>query len=322
MNVSIKNEIFYYNLLITFFFNKGEDGHKSIYDLNFLFQNHYDSFKNRALKSEAKFLWNKYTIQSSDYARVSYVDYLSDDDVAKNVVKSLVKYGVAFVENVPPNLESTEVTIKRLFPIHKTLFGEMYTLTQDKIHSDSAYSRDFIGAHTDNTYFNDASGLQIMHCTEHIGSGGENFLIDGFKTLTDLKLKYPDVFDRLEEYNIPSEYIEPGEYHYYNAPLFKRNSITGQLEQIRVNIYDRAIFNTVPFEKVDQFYKDYRVLLNEMQSPNNEWWFKLTPGTVMFFDNWRILHGRSQFTGKRTLCGSYVSRTAFRSKARTLGIIL
>lgn len=26
---------------------------------------------------------------------------------------------------------------------------------------------------------------------------------------------------------------------------------------------------------------------------------------VLVFDNWRMLHGRSQFTGKRRMCGGY-----------------
>lgn len=223
---------------------------------------------------------------------------------------------------MPANIQSTEVAITRLFPVHKTLFGEMFSLTDEKVHSDSAYSKDYIGAHNDNTYFNDASGLQIMHCLQHTGTGGESLLLDGFNVLNNLKLKYPNVFDRLAEVEVPGEYIEAGEYHYYSAPLFRKHSITGYLEQIRFNIYDRAPLNTIPFERVEQFYKDFGILAKEIQQPNNEWWFKLSPGTVMFFDNWRVLHGRAQFTGKRTLCGGYVSRTAFMSKARTLGIII
>lgn len=286
-----------------------------------MIHNHYDTFRERCQKSNSIFLWNKLSIQKADYARVVYSNYLSDEEIAKSVVKSLIKYGFAFVEKVPPNIRSTEVVITRLFPVHKTFFGEMYEMKNEKIHSDTSYGRDYIGAHNDNTYFNDASGLQVFHCTNHSGSGGESLLLDGFNVFNDLKLKYPDVVDRLSEVNVPGEYIEEGQNHYYSAPIFRKNSITGDLEQVRFNIYDRAPFKTIPFEKVEHFYSDFRILCKEIQQPNNEWWFKLSPGTVLIFDNWRIMHGRAQFTGKRALCGGYVSRTAFLSKARTLGII-
>ena len=78
---------------------------------------------------------------------------------------------------------------------------------------------------------------------------------------------------------------------------------------------------SIPQTEIKQFYLDLRTLAKEIQSPQNEWWFKLVPGTVMIFDNWRILHGRAQYTGKRVMSGCYVSRTEFLSVARTMGII-
>ena len=32
------------------------------------------------------------------------------------------------------------------------------------------------------------------------------------------------------------------------------------------------------------------------------------------FDNWRVLHGRSSFTGKRRLYGAYINRDDYVSK--------
>lgn len=36
-----------------------------------------------------------------------------------------------------------------------------------------------------------------------------------------------------------------------------------------------------------------------------EYWYQLTPGTTVIFDNHRVLHGRSAFTGLRRICGGY-----------------
>lgn len=78
---------------------------------------------------------------------------------------------------------------------------------------------------------------------------------------------------------------------------------------------------TLPQSQMFQFYKDLQLLTKMIRSQEYEWWFKLEPGTVMIFDNWRLLHGRSKYTGKRVLTGSYVQRTEFMSAARVLKLI-
>lgn len=87
------------------------------------------------------------------------------------------------------------------------------------------------------------------------------------------------------------------------------------------NLYDRSPMNTLPQSQMRQFYADLQNLSTEIESPANQWWFKLSPGTVMIFDNWRVLHGRSAYTGRRQMTGCYVARTEFQSVARTLGLI-
>lgn len=42
-------------------------------------------------------------------------------------------------------------------------------------------------------------------------------------------------------------------------------------------------------------------------------WRKLT---FAVFDNWRVLHGRAAFTGKRRMCGGYINRDDWVSKFR------
>lgn len=178
-------------------------------------------------------LWNEQHIKQSSYARVTLNSYLSDDDVAKSIVESLVRFGVAFIEKVPANEQSTEMAVKRLFAVQKTFFGEMWSFSDNKDHADSAYSKAFLGAHTDNTYFNDSAGLQVLHCIQHNGDGGESLLLDGFKALAKLRQNHPDAFDRLCKVNVPAEYIEENRHHTYCAPIIRLHAATGEPEQIR-----------------------------------------------------------------------------------------
>lgn len=292
-----------------------------MYDLEFLYNYQYE-VRFPIYNNSNEILWNQKTIQGYNYARVDMSNLMTSETAIKNVLDSLVKYGIAFIEKVPSTENGTQTAIMRLFPIMKTFFGDMWTFSDMKDHDDFAYTKNFLPAHNDNTYFNDASGLQILHCIQHDGEGGENLAVDGFHVLEQLKLHHPDTFQRLtNEYQIPAEYIEPGRNHRYTAPVIKLNTLTGKPEQLRFNMNDRAVLDTVPFEKIQQFYEDMHLLGDLIQSKENEWWFKLNPGTVFIFDNWRVLHGRKQYTGKRVMSGAYVLRTEFLSAARVAGVI-
>lgn len=84
---------------------------------------------------------------------------------------------------------------------------------------------------------------------------------------------------------------------------------------------DRAMFNNLPQEEMYEFYKNYRLLAQGIQASENEWRFLLEPGTVCIFDNWRVLHGRKSYTGRRQIVGCYVSRGDYLSVARKMGYI-
>lgn len=82
------------------------------------------------------------------------------------------------------------------------------------------------------------------------------------------------------------------------------------------------MFTSLQQEQMFQFYKHFKTLATEIQSERNEWRFKLEPGTVCIFDNWRLLHGRTSYAGKRQMVGCYVARSEFRSVARRYGMVL
>lgn len=180
---------------------------------------------------------------------------------------------------------------------------------------------DYLAPHNDNTYFNDASGLQVLHCITKHCTGGENFLIDGFQVAAKIKIEHPEVFNRLTTTLVPAEYIEDNCHHKYVAPIIKLHPLTNEIEQIRFNPYDRAPMNTLPKEKIRQFYSDLKLMAKEMENPDNRITFELLPGSVLIFDNYRILHGRTSFCGKRTMTGCYVQRTEYLSALRTNGFI-
>lgn len=246
----------------------------------------------------------------------------ASDCGVREVVAALVRYGIVFIDRVPPSTDMTEMTVRRLFPIMKTLFGEMFTFSDAPDHADTAYSKLHLESHTDNTYFTDAAGLQVLHCLEHRdGKGGENFFVDGLQIVEQLRYCQPEAFEILKQVSVPAEYIESGQHHYYSAPIINIDPVTRKVVQLRLNVYDRAAFTTIEQHTMPQFYNSFRKFLQLTRDPENVYECKLNPGTVVIFDNWRVFHGRKAYTGHRTMTGCYVQRTDFRSKARILGLI-
>lgn len=255
--------------------------------------------------------------------RFSLPELVASDKQVKLLVTALVRYGIVFIDDVAPTPTMTELALRRIFPIMKTFFGEMWTFSDKKDHADTAYTQLYLGSHTDNTYFCDAAGLQALHCIEHSGdvAGGENFFVDGLHVVHELRRRFPDAYEQLCRVQVPAEYIEPGEHHHHTAPIIRTDPLTGELLQLRLNVYDRAVFNTLPQTEMSAFYSSLRQLLKLVRAEEQQWQLKLQPGTIVLFDNWRVLHGRNAYTGRRTMTGAYVQRTDFLSKARTLGII-
>jgi trimethyllysine dioxygenase len=86
--------------------------------------------------------------------------------------------------------------------------------------------------------------------------------------------------------------------------VLQHDPTTGLLLQVRWNSSDRASIE-LPIERVDEWYDAARKWDALVKKAENEYWEQLTPGRVLIFDNWRVMHGRSAFTGKRRICGAY-----------------
>lgn len=65
-----------------------------------------------------------------------------------------------------------------------------------------------------------------------------------------------------------------------------------------------------------ELYQAYGHFYRLANDPVRQLRLKLAPGTVLVLDNWRVLHGRQPFSGRRVLCGAYHDRQDFESLLR------
>lgn len=163
--------------------------------------------------------------------------------------------------------------------------GGFWDFTADLSFKDTAYTTEFLGAHTDNTYFTDPARLQLFHLLSHTdGHGGESLLVDGFRAAETLNKENHEHSKALRMYRQPfhssgneDTCIQPihdyGVFSYH--PEFRR------LHQIRWNNYDRAAKRNWSARQQEQWYDAARHFDEIIKRPEMEIWTQLEPGTAL-----------------------------------------
>jgi trimethyllysine dioxygenase len=291
--------------------------HRSFYEWSWLFRHSYYPRLQRTFPL-VKQLWNC-DIQQALPA-VEYNTVMKSDDGVADWTAKIEKYGFCFVNGVPVNPESTEKLLCRIAFIRTTHYGKFWDFTSNLAKADLAYTTMKLDAHTDTTYFTDPVGLQLLHLLEFDGVGGESLLVDGFRAARILREEDPTAYRILSHIGIPSHsagnndiFIQPST----TNPILTHNLNTGQLEQIRWNNSDRSTMDQWNnADDVPLFYDAIRKWNEILSRKDSELWTQLRPGRALIFDNWRVLHGRSAFSGHRRLCGGYINRDDYVSRLR------
>jgi trimethyllysine dioxygenase len=247
--------------------------------------------------------------------RIAYDAVMVTDDGVREWLSTLARYGFAVVTDTPATAAATEALIRRVGYIRETIFGGFWEFTADLSKADMAYTNLYLSAHTDGTYSHDAPGLQMLHCLSFDGSGGASTLVDGFKIADMLRSEVPDLFDTLSTVAIPGQYIGDG-VHLMAARPVLRHDHNGTLVQVSYNNSDRAPF-LLPPDEMTTLYTALRAFDRLANDDSMQWRHVLRPGDALLFDNWRVLHGRHAYAGKRTMCGAYLNHEDFESRLRT-----
>jgi len=235
------------------------------------------------------------------------------------------------VDNCPVTPDATQALLERIAFIRPTHYGGFYDFTSDLTMKDTAYTSLALGPHTDTTYFTDPAGLQMFHLLSHTdGTGGESLLVDGFMAAMLLLKESPTAYHTLADTPIPWHAsgndgitITPAQ-HFPVFNLSHSQATEGgigprrNLLQVRWNNDDRGVVAIRPggVYQAEKWYAAARMFDEILKREDMQYWAQLEPGRPLVFDNWRVLHGRSAFTGKRRICGGYVNRDDFISRWR------
>lgn len=234
----------------------------------------------------------------------------------RRCLEHLQRDGFVVIDGAPTDEASARALFGRFGYIRETIFGGLWSLSAElHDHDDTAYSTQYLEPHTDSTYSHDAPGLQCFLCQEFDGKGGESVLVDGLALAEEMRAEQPELFQVLCEVPVPGRYIEPGVHLRTERPAIRLDG-AGRVRQVSFNNYDRAPFLLEP-GRMKTFYRAYKDFHARIVERSNWLTIPLRPGMALIFDNWRLLHGRLGYTGKRVFCGCYHNHEDFESALRT-----
>jgi len=139
-----------------------------------------------------------------------------------------------------------------------------------------------------------------------------------------MKELYPEAYDILTRVKLHAHaagddksFYKPGPTS-AGYPVITLDPNTKEVVQVRYNNDDRSVVNRLPASLVEEWYDALRAWNKCLTDHDSEYWVQLSAGTAVVVDNYRVLHGRSAFTGKRRMCGAYIGADEYRSRLRVL----
>lgn len=164
----------------------------------------------------------------------------------------------------------------------------------------------------------------MLHVVHFNGTGGESILVDGFKLAEVIQKENPDHYHILSTIPFRFHYTDKNNNYLSSFIPFTINPQSGKISQVHFNNYDRlpidtatmqALLKVKPNGSIADIYRAIQIFTKTMRDENHQYRFRLEPGRAVIVDNHRVLHARTAFTMTRRMCGGYVNREDWRSKA-------
>ncbi len=229
------------------------------------------------------------------------------------------KYGFVIFENVPTQDNFIVNFANSIGSIRRTNFGEFFNVKSKPNPNDLAYTSLPLAPHTDNPYRKPVPCIQLLHCIENEVGGGLSTLVDGLAVTEELKKEHPTFFQILTEIKVRFQFVDDNVVLEDWAEMIQLDE-NGRLKQVRFS--PRLDF--VPLmdkEKLELYYAARNKISEMYNSEKFRVEFKLKPGDLLMMDNYRLLHGRTEYNaneGNRFLQGCYIDYDSTEGKLKHL----
>jgi len=224
----------------------------------------------------------------------------------------LKKYGLLVVKGGPTTESGTLDITKEQFSTNliETHFGLVEDLktgnTTNKNNDQLGYTNAAVNIHTDQPFIEKPPSMQLLHCITPADLGGENQMVDGVAVAEYLRKTDSESFRILSTTPIKFHRKQKTFESTKLAPIIGLSN-NGEIVQMRFSYFSMAPLD-LPFDQTIPWYRAYNSFSKLVRDPRFQYQFLLQSGDYVIYDNHRMLHARSAFSGARHLRGIYLDR--------------
>lgn len=256
---------------------------------------------------------------------VDGTNVLDDPEVLREWLWLLCEYGMARLVDAPATETFMAELAARIGPIRGSNFGGVFDV-RSMLEPDSTANTGLnLGQHSDLPTRETPPGFQFLHCVANEVAGGWSRLTDGHAVAAEMRRVDPDAFEALTTlewtFNNRSSIAD----HRWTGPFLDGPIATGSdLDRRPLTVrafYPVRGFPAMPEHQIERGYEAMRAWSELAHDPRFQIRFPFAPGTLIGFDNRRVLHGRDAFepsAGLRWLRGCYIDQDDVYSTLRLM----
>lgn len=187
-----------------------------------------------------------------------------------------------------------------------THFGRIEDLRTDNTTNSNTdqlgYTDSAIQLHTDQPFLERPPRYQLLHCQRPGDTGGENFVVDALAAARHLSDLDRPAFELLRTVPVTFHRKQKSFEKVLASPVLDFDAPGGF--RVRYSYFTLAPHQR-PFAEMEAWYRAYNRFARLVRDERHQYRFRLEAGDFLLYDNWRMLHARTTFTGARWLRGVY-----------------
>jgi gamma-butyrobetaine dioxygenase len=301
------------------------DGHQAMFDQAWLARHAAGRGTADPRTEDAKKLWpavgpaGTAGVPPGPPPRLSWPRYMADPGYRRACQQAILDHGLILLCDMPTEPGTVLAVAASMGYVRETNYGRLFDVRVEAAPANLAYTSRPIAPHTDNPYRDPVPTVQLLHCLRSAAHGGDSVFADGFRAAAQLRVRDQAAFRTLAGTPVTFSYRDQSTQLSATRPLISLDP-RGRIREIRCNGRSLQPPRLSPAEAAG-FYAAYRAFAGLASDPAALRTVRLAPGDCVVFDNTRILHGRTGFTGQggRHLQGCYADLDGVESAVAVAG---
>jgi gamma-butyrobetaine dioxygenase len=246
----------------------------------------------------------------SDVVAITFDSHRIEEPLERFALRTLDRAGALILRGFGLDTEALIEALGRVgLSVIATHFGRIEDLRTDNTTNQNTdqlgYTDSAIQLHTDQPFLVRPPRYQLLHCQRPAEQGGDNFVVDALAAARYLADLDRSAFELLRTVPVTFHRQQKAFERVLTSPILDFDAPGGF--RIRYSYFTLAPHRR-PFAEMEAWYRAYNRFARLVRDERHQYRFRLEAGDFLVYDNWRMLHARTAFTGARWVRGVYFDR--------------